>query len=130
MALPQTPAWPFLAPDPTAQRRDAAHARKLHAARRRADDSKKERASATTPATAVHTPVRANSLRRVHDSREHLLRTTRTRGSTSTTADSTTPSTAPGRSFTVANINHGIIYLRCVAARAHSHSRAAALLPC
>ena len=46
------------------------------------------------------------------DSREQL-RSTRARATSNATTDST-PSIAPGRSFTVANINNGIIYLRYV----------------
>ncbi|OAG03573.1 ras GEF [Paraphaeosphaeria sporulosa] len=115
MALSQpvaTPAWPSQAPDPTAQREALAQARKLHAARRRAEDHKRALPS---------TPARGNSLRRVKDSREQL-RTTRARGTSNATTDST-PSTAPGRSFTVANINHGIIYLRPSARPAHQRAR-------
>lgn len=58
---------------------------------------------------------RTHSLRHVKDSRENLRRT-RARGESSATIESsTTPaSTTAGRSFTVANINHGIIYLRYV----------------
>ena len=56
--------------------------------------------------------TRRQSLRRVKDSKEELRRT-RTRGASSATIESSTPSTAPsGRSFTVANVNRGIIYLR------------------
>ncbi|KAF2445903.1 ras GEF [Karstenula rhodostoma CBS 690.94] len=110
MALPPpaTPVWSSQAPAPTAQREALAlaQARKLHAARRRADDQKR---------APAHPPVRANSLRRANDSREQL-RTTRARATSNATATATTttdsiPPTASGRSFTVANINHGIIYL-------------------
>ena len=50
---------------------------------------------------------------RVKDSKEQL-RTTRARGASNATIDSSTTSTTAGRSFTVANINNGIIYLRYV----------------
>jgi hypothetical protein len=53
----------------------------------------------------------AATLRRVKDSKEELRRT-RARGASSGTVESST--TNSGRSFTVANINHGIIYLRYV----------------
>lgn len=71
-------------------------------------------AAATIANTAV-AAVRRQSLRRVKDSREELRRT-RARGTSNATLESsTTNNTAPsGRSFTVANINNGIIYLRYV----------------
>jgi hypothetical protein len=60
-------------------------------------------------------PPRRQSLRRVKDSKEELRRT-RARGlSSGTIESSTTSNTTPsGRSFTVANVNRGIIYLRYV----------------
>lgn len=53
-------------------------------------------------------------LRRVKDSREQLKRT-RARGASSGTIDTsttTTSSSAAGRSYTVGNVHHGVIYLR------------------
>ncbi|KAL5443256.1 hypothetical protein PMIN06_008773 [Paraphaeosphaeria minitans] len=119
MALSQpvaTPAWPSEAPEPTAQPEALAQARKLHAARRRAEDQKSQ--NRATPST----PARVNSLRRVKDSREHLRTTTTTTTTTNPTTDST-PSTGSGRAFTVANINHGIIYLRPSVRPAHHRAR-------
>jgi hypothetical protein len=52
-------------------------------------------------------------LRRVKDSKEQLKRRTRARGTSNGTIDtSTSTSTAAGRSYTVANVNNGVIYLR------------------
>jgi hypothetical protein len=75
--------------------------------------SAKQRAAeeARRPANA-----RRQSLRRVQDSREQLRKTTRARGVSNATIESSTTSTTAGRSFTVANINNGIIYLRYVLA--------------
>ena len=100
-----TPAW-GLEPSEPAQRDVLAAARKVDSAHRRADDQRR-------PPPARPAPARRQSLRRVKDSREQL-RSTRARATSNATTDSTTPSTAPGRSFTVANINNGIIYLRYV----------------
>jgi hypothetical protein len=62
-------------------------------AKRRADDSRR--------------------LRMVKDSREQLKRRTRARGTSNATIDTTTSnSTSAGRSYTVANIHNGVIYLR------------------
>ena len=62
-------------------------------AKRRADDSRR--------------------LRRVKDSREQLKRRTRARGTSNATIDTTTSnSTSAGRSYTVANVHNGVIYLR------------------
>lgn len=64
-------------------------------ARRRADDQRR--------------------LRRVKDSREQLKTRTRARAASSGTIDpatSTSNSTAAGRSYTVANVHNGVIYLR------------------
>ena len=100
-----TPAWGLQAPDP-AQREPLTAARKAHTAKRHADDQGRP---PLRPA-----PARRQSLRRVKDSREQL-RTTRARGTSNATIDSTpSSSTAPGRAFTVANVNNGIIYLRYV----------------
>ncbi|CAA9957384.1 RasGEF domain containing protein [Pyrenophora teres f. maculata] len=64
-------------------------------ARRRADDSRR--------------------LRRVKDSKEQLKRrTTRARGASYSTIDTTASNTSAGRSYTVANVNNGVIYLRPV----------------
>lgn len=52
-------------------------------------------------------------LRRVKDSREQLKSRTRARGASSGTIDTlTSNSTAAGRSYTVANVHNGVIYLR------------------
>lgn len=62
-------------------------------ARRRADDSRR--------------------LRKVKDSKEQLKRrTTRARGASYSTIDTTASNTSAGRSYTVANVNNGVIYLR------------------
>ena len=61
------------------------------------------------------TPRRAEDqrrLRRVKDSKEQLKRRTRARGTSNGTIESISTSTAPGRSYTVANVNNGVIYLR------------------
>lgn len=84
--------------------------RDVLAAARRATTAKR-RAAAEDPRRPPGT--RRQSLRRVKDSREQL-RTTRARGASTATIESSTTSTTAGRSFTVANINNGIIYLRCV----------------
>jgi hypothetical protein len=63
-------------------------------AKRRADDSRR--------------------LRRVKDSKEQLKRRTRQRGASNGTIDTTTTtnSISGGRSYTVANVHNGVIYLR------------------
>ncbi|KAH7363727.1 hypothetical protein BKA66DRAFT_209206 [Pyrenochaeta sp. MPI-SDFR-AT-0127] len=62
-------------------------------AKRRADDSRR--------------------LRRVKDSKEQLKRRTRARAASNGTIDTlTTTSTSAGRSYTVANVHNGVIYLR------------------
>jgi hypothetical protein len=49
----------------------------------------------------------------VKDSREQLKRRTRARGTSNATIDTTTSnSTSAGRSYTVANVHNGVIYLR------------------
>lgn len=54
-------------------------------------------------------------LRRVKDSREQLKSRTRARAASNGTIESsTTNSTAAGRSYTVANVHAGVIYLRWV----------------
>jgi len=98
--LPQTAHIPALAPDP-----DMSQQRDVLAQARRAQQPKRR------PSHPQH--QRRPSLRRVKDSREQL-RTTRARGASTATADSTLSSSQAGRSFTVANINNGIIYLRYV----------------
>jgi hypothetical protein len=112
MALPvlQSNAYgqyPVVPPAPgqhKEQRGVLADARRANAKRRQAAED------ARRPAAAP----RRQSLRRVKDSKEELRRT-RTRGTSSATIESsTTSTTTAGRSFTVANINHGIIYLRYV----------------
>ncbi|KAH8727815.1 hypothetical protein GQ44DRAFT_757738 [Phaeosphaeriaceae sp. PMI808] len=64
-------------------------------------------------------PDDARRLRRVKDSREQLKTRTRARGASSatidtsiTTATTASSSSAAGRSYTVANVHHGVIYLR------------------
>jgi hypothetical protein len=52
-------------------------------------------------------------LRRVKDSREQLKSRTRARAASNGTIETTSSSTA-GRSYTVANVHHGVIYLRYV----------------
>ncbi|KAF1979527.1 ras GEF [Bimuria novae-zelandiae CBS 107.79] len=106
-----TPAWGPQVPEST-QREVLAAARKVQAAKRRAEDGGRP----LRPA-----PARRQSPRRVKDSKEQL-RSTRARGISNATTDST-PSTAPGRAFTVANINNGIIYLRPSARPAHQRAR-------
>ncbi|KAF2848186.1 hypothetical protein T440DRAFT_401811 [Plenodomus tracheiphilus IPT5] len=60
-------------------------------------------------------------LRRVKDSREQLKSRTRTRAASNGTIDtSASNSTAAGRSYTVANVHNGVIYLRPVV-RAGNH---------
>jgi hypothetical protein len=52
-------------------------------------------------------------LRRVKDSKEQLKSRTRARGASNGTIDTiTSNSTAAGRSYTVGNVHHGVIYLR------------------
>ncbi|KAI4659180.1 uncharacterized protein J4E78_005604 [Alternaria triticimaculans] len=73
-------------------------------AKRRADDSRR--------------------LRRVKDSREQLKRRTRARGTSNATIDTTTSnSTSAGRSYTVANVHNGVIYLRPVARPGNQRGR-------
>ncbi|KAF1832427.1 ras GEF [Decorospora gaudefroyi] len=64
-------------------------------------------------------------LRRVKDSREQLKRRTRARGASNGTIDSTTTShsTAAGRSYTVANVHNGVIYLRPVVRAGNQRGR-------
>jgi hypothetical protein len=52
-------------------------------------------------------------LRRVKDSREQLKSRTRARAASNGTIDTlTSTSTSAGRSYTVANVHNGVIYLR------------------
>lgn len=106
MALPVLqqnayPGSPGLASDLTQREVLAAARRAQNAKRRAAEDGRR-------PSGA-----RRQSLRRVKDSKEQL-RSTRARGTSNATIESSTTSTTAGRSFTVANINNGIIYLRYV----------------
>ncbi|KAF2012164.1 ras GEF [Aaosphaeria arxii CBS 175.79] len=106
MSLPvqtASPGTPGFSRD-TGERDLLAAARRAHNAKNRS-----EKDGRRLPPLAP----RRQSLRRVKDSKEELLRT-RTRGvSNATLESSTTNNTAPsGRSFTVANVNNGIIYLR------------------
>lgn len=83
---------------------------------------KRDQVSTPTPAPAPapapsDTPKRrpddARRLRRVKDSREQLKSRSRARGASNATIDTTTSnSTAGGRSYTVANVHNGVIYLR------------------
>ncbi|KAF2195271.1 ras GEF [Zopfia rhizophila CBS 207.26] len=113
MALPvlQNPGSPAFSPD-TGQRELLAAARRAHNVKRQ--DGRRPTA-------------RRQSLRRVKDSKEELRRSrTRARGESSASLQSTTTATtAPsaGRSFTVANINHGIIYLRPVVRTGNQRNR-------
>ncbi|KAI8938982.1 hypothetical protein NX059_004826 [Plenodomus lindquistii] len=77
---------------------------------------------------ADSTPRRAHDdarrLRRVKDSREQLKSRTRTRAASSGTIDtSASTSTAAGRSYTVANVHNGVIYLRPVVRPGHHRGR-------
>lgn len=66
----------------------------------------------------------ARRLRRVKDSREQLLKTrTRQRATSHGTIDTQTTSSSAGRSYTVANVNNGVIYLRPIV-RAGNQRRA------
>ena len=99
MALPalQQKALPGFPPADTALQRDV-----LAASRRAPTLQKRTELDGRRP---------TGSLRRVKDSKEELRRT-RARGASNGTVESST--TNSGRSFTVANVNHGIIYLRYV----------------
>lgn len=99
-ALQQNPGSLGFSSDPT-QREVLAATRRAHTPKRRPEDARR-------PAGA-----RRQSLRRVKDSKEQL-RANRSRGVSNATVESSTTSTTAGRSFTVANINNGIIYLRYV----------------
>ncbi|KAF1930348.1 ras GEF [Didymella exigua CBS 183.55] len=95
MAVLQPNAYPG-SPAPGAGQRDLlAGAQNTDTAPRRADDQRR--------------------LRRVKDSKEQLKRRTRARGTSNGTIDtSTSNSTSAGRSYTVANVHNGVIYLRPV----------------
>ncbi|KAJ4987751.1 RasGEF domain-containing protein [Stagonosporopsis vannaccii] len=81
-------------------------------------------AGALTTPTAPRRADDQRRLRRVKDSREQLKRRTRARGTSSGTIDTTaSSSTAAGRSYTVANVHNGVIYLRPVVRAAHQRSR-------
>jgi len=95
MALPAPQQNGFAAPgSPADTKRDLLpRSAGADTARRRADDSRR--------------------LRRVKDSKEQLKRrTTRARGASYSTIDTTASNTSAGRSYTVANVNNGVIYLR------------------
>ncbi|KAF2688004.1 ras GEF [Lentithecium fluviatile CBS 122367] len=114
MALPVLqqngfPGSPAL--DPSQRDVLAASRRIQHHTKRRAQDEGRRPAN-----------VRRQSLRRVKDSKEQL-RATRARGASNATIESSTTSTTAGRSFTVANINNGIIYLRPVVRPANQRTR-------
>lgn len=95
MALPVQQQNGFAAPGSPAEGKRDILPRSAGAdtARRRADDSRR--------------------LRMVKDSKEQLKRrTTRARGASYSTIDTTASNTSAGRSYTVANVNNGVIYLR------------------
>lgn len=70
-------------------------------------------AAGAGPDTAKRRADDSRRLRRVKDSREQLKRRTRARGTSNATIDTTTSnSTSAGRSYTVANVHNGVIYLR------------------
>ncbi|KAE8824372.1 hypothetical protein HRS9122_10306 [Pyrenophora teres f. teres] len=97
MALPAQQQNAFAAPGSPAEakRHFLPPSAGADTARRRADDSRR--------------------LRRVKDSKEQLKRrTTRARGASYSTIDTTASNTSAGRSYTVANVNNGVIYLRPV----------------
>lgn len=82
-------------------------------------------AAATAPGAASENAKRraddSRRLRRVKDSREQLKSRTRARGTSNATIDTTTSnSTAAGRSYTVANVHNGVIYLRYAARNTRS----------
>ncbi|OCL04784.1 ras GEF [Glonium stellatum] len=106
--LPQNryPGSPAAAPD-TGQRELLAAAKRAHSVKRRAGEDGRRVA-------------RRNSLRRAKNSTEELRRT-RARGASSGTVVDT--SSAAGRSFTVGNINNGIIYLRPIVRSANQRTR-------
>ncbi|KAF2787081.1 ras GEF [Melanomma pulvis-pyrius CBS 109.77] len=116
MALPVLqsnayPGSPAASPDPGQRAVLAAARRANNAKRRQAEDARRPAAP------------RRQSLRRVKDSKEELRRT-RARGTSNATIESsTTSTTTAGRSFTVANINHGIIYLRPVVRAGNQRTR-------
>lgn len=84
-------------------------------------------AAATPGAASENAKRRADDsrrLRRVKDSREQLKSRTRARGTSNATIDTTTSnSTAAGRSYTVANVHNGVIYLRYAARNTRSIHR-------
>jgi hypothetical protein len=104
MVLPaqqQAIPWPTASSMPAGGQRDNtfAGAGADKTAKRRADDSRR--------------------LRRVKDSKEQLKRRTRARAASNGTIDTTATgnSTSAGRSYTVANVHNGVIYLRYAATR-------------
>lgn len=93
MAVLQPNAYPGSPVAGAGQRDLLAGAQNTDTAPRRADDQRR--------------------LRRVKDSKEQLKRRTRARGTSNGTIDtSTSNSTSAGRSYTVANVHNGVIYLR------------------
>jgi hypothetical protein len=100
MALPaqqQAIPWPTAPSMPAGGQRDNLPAG--NTAKRRADDSRR--------------------LRRVKDSNEQLKKRTRARAASNGTIDTTATgnSTSAGRSYTVANVHNGVIYLRYAVTR-------------
>ncbi|UPX09844.1 Guanine nucleotide exchange factor lte1 [Ascochyta rabiei] len=72
-------------------------------------------AGAQTTDTAPRRADDQRRLRRVKDSKEQLKRRNQARGTSNGTIDtSTSNSTSAGRSYTVANVHNGVIYLRPV----------------
>lgn len=111
--LPQNrfPGSPAITPD-TGQRELLAAAKRAHSVKRKNGEDGRR-------------PARRNSLRRAKNSTEELRRT-RTRGGSSGTIDSSpAAAAASGRSFTVGNINNGIIYLRPVVRSGNQRTRPA-----
>ncbi|KAF1848279.1 ras GEF [Cucurbitaria berberidis CBS 394.84] len=76
---------------------------------------------AESPKRRADSPRR---LRRVKDSKEQLNRRTRARATSNATIEtSTSNSTSAGRSYTVANVHNGVIYLRPVVRAGHQRTR-------
>ncbi|KAF2625142.1 ras GEF [Macroventuria anomochaeta] len=104
MAVLQPNAYPGSPAAGAGQRDLLAGAQNTDTAPRRADDQR--------------------CLRRVNDSKEQLKRRTRARGTSNGTIDtSTSNSTSAGRSYTVANVHNGVIYLRPVVRAGNQRNR-------
>ncbi|KAH6643997.1 hypothetical protein C7974DRAFT_12229 [Boeremia exigua] len=104
MAVLQPKAYPGSPAAGAGQRDLLAGAENTLTAPRRADDQRR--------------------LRRVKDSKEQLKSRTRARGTSNGTIDTATSnSTAAGRSYTVANVHNGVIYLRPVVRAGNQRNR-------